>query len=199
MATVLSLRTVIFPGATDWQGAGGLLLAPLPAYALAGLFNFRTRRPFSSGAFALLLLFVAVALGLAALRPNPQLPDLRPALDLSVLPASALITLALWMMTALAALLATRLGLTGTLIACGGLFMAGLITDYLLGGISQTNLFFSMLYAVLPNWQNFWLVDALNRDGIPWDYVAQSAVYAGFYVTAALCAGILIFERAEVR
>ena len=56
------------------------------------------------------------------------------------------------------------------------------------------------LYRLVPNWQNFWMADALTGGGtIPWAYVGQAALYAGWYLAGVLALGMLAFSRAEVK
>jgi hypothetical protein len=69
------------------------------------------------------------------------------------------------------------------------------------------------LYAVIPNWQLFWLADALQTkpggsveapDGtilpnaIPWSYVLKALSYVAGYLGASLILGLLLFENREL-
>jgi hypothetical protein len=58
----------------------------------------------------------------------------------------------------------------------------------------------SVLYTVTPNWQLFWLADALNADKgiIQWGYVGKALAYALAYVGAALAMAIALFEDREL-
>jgi hypothetical protein len=58
----------------------------------------------------------------------------------------------------------------------------------------------SVLYTVTPNWQLFWLADALNADKgeIEWSYVGKALAYAFGYVGAALAMGLALFEDREL-
>ncbi len=58
----------------------------------------------------------------------------------------------------------------------------------------------SVLYTVTPNWQLFWLADALTEadSRIPWMYVGKAFVYVACYVGAALAAAILLFQEREL-
>jgi hypothetical protein len=58
----------------------------------------------------------------------------------------------------------------------------------------------SVLYTVTPNWQLFWLADALAEANsrIPWTYVGKAFVYVACYVGAALAAAILLFQEREL-
>ena len=54
-------------------------------------------------------------------------------------------------------------------------------------------------YAILPNIQVFWMVDALSDDRtIPWRYMASAFGYAGLYILALLALAAALFETREV-
>jgi ABC-type transport system involved in multi-copper enzyme maturation permease subunit len=58
----------------------------------------------------------------------------------------------------------------------------------------------SVLYTVTPNWQLFWLADALSegQSTFQWGYVGKAFVYMVAYVGAALAAAILLFQEREL-
>jgi hypothetical protein len=58
----------------------------------------------------------------------------------------------------------------------------------------------AVLYTVTPNWQLFWLADALNADKgvIEWSYVGKGLAYAFGYAGAALAFAIVLFENREL-
>lgn len=58
----------------------------------------------------------------------------------------------------------------------------------------------SALYTVTPNWQLFWLADALDsgKSTFHWGYVAKAFAYMVCYVGAALSVAILLFEEREL-
>ncbi|MBI4327087.1 MAG: hypothetical protein HY674_17755, partial [Chloroflexi bacterium] len=56
-----------------------------------------------------------------------------------------------------------------------------------------------VVYAVVPNWQLFWLADALeNKKSIPWSYVGQAFGYMAGYLGAVLALALLLFEDREL-
>ena len=57
-----------------------------------------------------------------------------------------------------------------------------------------------MLYTVTPNWQVFWLADALDagKSTLHWGYVAKAFAYVVGYVGAALAIAIALFEDREL-
>jgi hypothetical protein len=58
----------------------------------------------------------------------------------------------------------------------------------------------SVLYTVTPNWQLFWLADALNAEqgAVQWGYVGKAFAYALAYVGAALALAVALFEDREL-
>ncbi len=58
----------------------------------------------------------------------------------------------------------------------------------------------SVLYTITPNWQLFWLADALaeGRSTFQWGYVGKAFVYMAAYVGAALAAAVLLFQEREL-
>ena len=58
----------------------------------------------------------------------------------------------------------------------------------------------SALYTVIPNWQLFWLADALSmgKSTFHWAYVGKAFVYAVAYAGAALAVGTALFEEREL-
>jgi hypothetical protein len=54
-------------------------------------------------------------------------------------------------------------------------------------------------YAVVPNFQVFWLSDAVTQNHrIPPEYVGRALTYGGLYIVVALSVGIIMFQRREV-
>jgi ABC-type transport system involved in multi-copper enzyme maturation permease subunit len=58
----------------------------------------------------------------------------------------------------------------------------------------------SVLYTVTPNWQLFWLADALSggQSTFHWGYVGKAFVYMLAYVGAALAAAVMLFQEREL-
>jgi hypothetical protein len=58
----------------------------------------------------------------------------------------------------------------------------------------------SVLYTVTPNWQLFWVADALDADTstFHWGYVGRAFAYVLGYVGAALAIAVALFEDREL-
>jgi len=199
-ATLLSIRAGGSELQLDWAAAGPALLALLTAPALAGLWNHRTHRPFTSAAFCLLLGLLLLALIVSSFFETPLDHLVFPhQFSWAILRVGFLLTACLCMVAALAASLATRLSITPVLLLCAGLFSLGLMGDYLLGPHLATSLSARTLYALLPNVQAFWVLDALDAARpIPLAYLAGATAYAAAWSAAWLALGAASFQRLEI-
>jgi len=58
----------------------------------------------------------------------------------------------------------------------------------------------SVLYTVIPNWQYFWLADAIDfgKSTFQWGYVGKAFAYMAAYAGAVLAIGIVLFEEREL-
>lgn len=121
-----------------------------------------------------------------------------PELELRIIPAALLILLALFVFTALATALATRLTTGANLAICAVVLFAGLTGDTLLADAPLLSLR-GLLAGLLPDVQNFWLCDALAHGGkIPWLYVARAALYSLTASLFFLTLGCLTFSRRDL-
>jgi hypothetical protein len=118
----------------------------------------------------------------------------------SVLSAIVLIFLAVMMLTAFAVTLSTRFSPVITLVLCAGIFVLGLLADHYFGSAeAQRTLFGRVGYSVLPNFQFFWLGDAITQQReIPAAHVVRAAAYAVLYTMAVLSLGTALFQTREV-
>lgn len=118
---------------------------------------------------------------------------------LQFITALSLLFPAIWLMGAISAALATRCGIVANLTTCSILFFLGLISKYVsahwIGGGFAGDLF----SAILPNWQYFWMADALAaHTRIPLRYLGwalvYSIIYGGFWTVWAMA----LFNDREV-
>ena len=126
-----------------------------------------------------------------------------------------------FVLTAIALAASTRLGQVLTLVTTIGFFVLGLLSDWLLGrrlarideivagletaGASPSTPLvleqwaLSIAYAVVPNFQIFWLADAITQKApIPADYVFATVPYGLALVVVSLGLAIVLFQRREV-
>ncbi len=172
----------------------GLLAAGCLVGMLANFFRGSSFPEIASYALTLMVPGFAVYCLLAKPEPTISLADLGCAL--------VLINFATIAMATLAVVFATRLDIVANLCVCTVVFFLGLVSSYLFQretGSDALDLLFGFLYAVIPNWQYFWLADAVavNRP-IPFSYVVGCAVYVAVYVVLAAMWAVAVFENKEV-
>jgi ABC-type transport system involved in multi-copper enzyme maturation permease subunit len=175
------------------------VLAPGVALGVAGVLNFWRRIRFGVAAF----LGVPVALLVAMLvcgcyNRFGHLDGYHLDLNGRVPAAAILIWLALAMFAALASALATRLRSGATLVVCLLVLAVGLTGD-VWAGLSAFCSWRGILGGLAPNWQHFWMCDALADQGrIAWGYVADAAMYAGTWSALALGCGFLALRQRDL-
>lgn len=187
-------------GLLIWVGAFVL------AFAAGGFSNYFLRRPFVSDATLAVLVFATLAFlinaGLTKADPTSrgQTIGAFERVDWRLVPAVVLILFALWILAALALACSTRLELMSTLAICTGFFLLGLMSDYLFGSRAEKGSWWAWVpYALLPNWQQLWMADALEAGReLPWRYVGNAFAYVVAYVGAALALALLLFEDREL-
>ena len=193
-------------GSTDLFAVGVFALALVMAYLMGGFSNFFLRRPFVSDAVFSLILMLTVAfvvINFYTKEVKPQ--EFAKGVDWQMIPAAVLILFALWMLAGLALACSTRLDIIPTLAICSAVFLLGLMSDYIyykLGGKLNGGgpWWASVLYTIIPNWQQFWVADAveMGKSTFHWGYVGKAFAYVMGYAGAALALAVLLFEEREL-
>jgi ABC-type transport system involved in multi-copper enzyme maturation permease subunit len=189
-------------GKTDLPAIGIFAAGIAIAYVLAGFGNFFLRRPFISNA----VLGMVVTTTLAAIvifQFTTQMESMgtRAQVNWNLLPAGILVLFALWVLAAVALTCSTRFDTIPTLAICSAIFLVGLMSDYFFGlPASKGSWWASTLYSIVPNWQIFWLGDALDmgKSTFQWGYVGKAFGYMMGYAGAALAVGAALFEEREL-
>jgi len=189
-------------GSTDLFALSIFALALIAAYLLGGFSNFFLRRPFASDAVFSLLLMVTLAFVVISFfnkQGKPQ--DFAAGVDWQMVPAAILILFALWILAGVALACSTRLDMIPTLAICSAVFLLGIMSDYLFGRRAESGSWWaSVLYTVTPNWQLFWIADALEagKSTFQWGYVCKAFVYVAGYVGSMLALAVALFEEREL-
>jgi hypothetical protein len=189
-------------GDTDLPAVGIFGAGVIGAYALGGFSNFFLRRPFVSDAvFALLITVTLAAFVIFNFTSQQQSVNETAHVDWRLVPAAVLVLFALWILAALALACSTRFDMIPTLAICSAFFLVGLMSDYFFGRPAERGAWWgTVLYTVIPNWQNFWLADALDsgKSTFHWGYVSKAFAYVFCYVGAALAVAVTLFEEREL-
>jgi len=186
-----------------------LLCAVVAALVVAGCANYFFDRPFPSTAFTLLLVFMAAAVAMVAALHDPEsgrrihegrIFMVNTSIQWRLIPAGLLVTMALITLSGVALALAGILDTIPVLIASASLFFAGLLSDYIFGYLGSGSMVAEIGRLFLPNWQYFWLADALTSKGtISASYLVSAAAYAICFLSAILAIGMLLFRHQETK
>jgi hypothetical protein len=115
-----------------------------------------------------------------------------------VILALVLVFEAVWVLTAVAIAASTRLGQVMTLLVCVGMFGLGVVSDGLFGRFAGSNAAASVLYHITPNFQFFFLGDALTqRSQIAPSYLLTATGYAAAFIVAILALATALFQTRE--
>lgn len=112
--------------------------------------------------------------------------------------ASLLLLFAVLILVALAVLFSTRLNVVLTLSFCVGIFLLGLISDWVFGRYAE-NLWAKIGLILAPNFQIFWVSDAIYETGsVPLNYLIMGLTYSGLYIAGILCLAVALFQRRQI-
>ena len=114
-----------------------------------------------------------------------------------IAPALLLLFFAVFVMTSMTVALSSRLDMVPNLAICMILFLLGLVSNYFLakgGGV-----LFGTLYALFPNWQSFWMADAVaSGQKIPLEYILYTALYTFLYGAFWALWAVYLFSGREI-
>ncbi len=131
---------------------------------------------------------------------NYLVKSTRELAGLEVAKAAVLILGAIALLASIAVASSTRFGPTSTFLLCLLVVCAGLASDQIVKPAADAgNTWAGLGYRLIPNFQTFWMVDALNEDRlIPIEYIGTAFGYGAIYVAAVLLLAVALFETREV-
>jgi ABC-2 type transport system permease protein len=184
----------------DWTVIATAGLIVLLTVILSAFFNYSYDWKATSTAMGLLAIFGTI--GLIFLLFIDRDWKFNPAdnkFNLVDIYGSLLLFLAALIIAALAVAFSSRFNIVVTLSACVGLFLLGLVTDWVFGGPAQSHLWAKICYYIVPNLQIFWISDAIYEGSIiPAKYILITAVYAICYSAGILALAVALFQRRQV-
>jgi len=184
----------------DWTviGAAGVIVAT--TVLLSAFFNYIYDWKFTSTAIVTSAVLATAGLVFLAFidkewKFNPAKNGFH-ALDIY---GSILLFLAAMIIAALAVAVSTRFNAVVTLSACIGIFLLGLISDYVFGRFADVYLWARIGRFLVPNLQVFWISDAIYEGSrVPLSYLVMSGSYAFCYTGAILALAVALFQRRQV-
>jgi hypothetical protein len=125
--------------------------------------------------------------------------------SLDVLGACALLLLAVWILVGICLACSTRLNVVWTLVIAFVVLCLGMTIDWMVlprmqaANFAPVKVLWSSIYAIVPNFQVFWMLDALDQNKhITGFYILQSLGYAGCYIGATLFLAYSLFLERQV-
>ena len=124
-------------------------------------------------------------------------------INLDVVRACIMCSWAILLMAAFAVAVSTRLTVVVNVAVCSGMFLLGLLSQYLFvqlaHSVPKLRWLASILYSLIPNLQAFWVSDTLNAGlPVPAALVIYTGIYAFFFISAFLFLGMLLFQERQV-
>ena len=169
------------------------------ASGIGMLKNYLRRNSFIPLAVVMILLLLAFQFGYLFIK-NPDFFASNGFNFLVLIEAMFLIIPAVYTMSAISIFISTRFGLMVNIMICFSMFFLGLISDYLFGEyVRDGSIFFSFIYALVPNWQFFWIVDAATSGlNISISYLLWCLVYSMFYIVFCSCLAFISLGKIEL-
>lgn len=173
----------------------------LIATVFGGLRNFQSQSSFASNAIFLILILIPLMALACYLIPDGH--DEEATINiLNLMKAQLLIFYSVCTMCVITVTLSTRLDMVPNLTVSAAIFFLGLLSGYFCNldtGNVFINAFTGLLYLIMPNWQFFWLADALaDNQNIPMSYIFWATVNAVFYMLVCSVWAVTLFQNREM-
>jgi len=164
--------------------------------------NFFRDKPFPSRAVgAAAPLFTIIFLVFAFLDPREyEWGAFGTGVSVQVIFGCVMILWAVLILASVAVAASTRLAAVVNVAACSGVFLLGLLSDFLFkSGFSKDLAVAKVLYRFVPNLQVFWVADFISADvNIKFRYVAACGGYALSLVVAFLFLAMALFQERQL-
>jgi ABC-type transport system involved in multi-copper enzyme maturation permease subunit len=184
----------------DWTVVGSAAAVAVATILLSTFFNYAYDWKFTSTAVILGAILGTLALVFLALidrdwQFNPAHNKFQ-RLDVY---GSVLLFLAAVVLAAIAVAISARFNVIVTLSACIGVFLLGLVSDYVFGRFADTHLWAQAGRYLVPNLQVFWISDAIYEGSVvPFRYILIGASYALCYTAGILAIAVALFQRRQI-
>jgi len=184
----------------DWTviavAAGGVTLTLL----LSAFLNYVYDWKFTSTAIVLLALFGTLCITfLFFIDKQWQFNPAQNRINTFDIYASILLFFAVLIILAIAVALSVRFNILITLSCCVGIFLLGLISNWVFEEAAQSSILAKIGYFIVPNLQLFWISDAIyDESNVPGIYVLRTGLYSVCYTLAVLGISIAAFQRRQV-
>lgn len=203
IALLMTIRHGVLESATDerdWTVIAVAGVCLVLAVLLGTFFSYVFGWKFSATFVVLTGMFATLGISfLAFIDPHWTFNPAENGLLTVDIYGALLLLFAALVITALAIAFSARFNIVITLSACVGIFLLGLISDYIFGRFADTYIWAKMAWFALPNLQVFWISDAIYEESqVPGRYIMIAGSYALCYVGAILAFSVGLFQRRQV-
>jgi len=184
----------------DWTVIGSAAVVAATTILLSTFFNYAYDWKFTSTAIVVGAILATLALVFLALIDRDwQFNPAKNGIQRLDVYGSILLFLAAVVLAAIAVAISARFNVIVTLSACIGVFLLGLISDYVFGRFADTHLWAQAGRYLVPNLQVFWISDAIYEGSVvPFRYVLIGASYAFCYTAGILAIAVALFQRRQI-
>ncbi|HOV77985.1 MAG TPA: ABC-2 transporter permease [Sedimentisphaerales bacterium] len=184
----------------DWTVIGSATTVAAATVLLSAFFNYAYEWKFTSTAVVVGAILATLAMVfLAFIDRDWQFNPAQNGFDRLDIYAATLLFLAAMVIAAIAVAISSRFNVIVTLSACIGVFLLGLISDWVFGRYADTHLWAQAGRYLVPNLQVFWISDAIYEDSVvPFRYVLTGALYAITYIVGILAVAVALFQRRQI-
>lgn len=203
IAMLMTIRHGVLESANDshdWTVIISAIVVIVFTVLLTAFFNFTYDWNFAAAITTLLLFFsTAAIIFLSLIDRDFKFNPANNQINMFDINASILILQAVLVLVAVAVMFSTRFNVILTLISCIGVFMLGLISDYIFGRYADTHVWAKIGRMLVPNLQLFWVTDAIYEgSSVSLHYIGVTSAYAGVYVAGMLLLAIAFFQKRQV-
>lgn len=184
----------------DWTVVGSAATVALVTILLSAFFNYAYDWKFTSTAVVVGAILATLAMVFLALIDRDwQFNPAKNGFDRLDVYAAILLFLAAMVIAAIAVAISSRFNVIVTLSACIGVFLLGLISDWVFGRYADTHLWAQAGRYLVPNLQVFWISDAIYENSVvPFRYILTGASYAITYIIGILAVAVALFQRRQI-
>jgi ABC-type transport system involved in multi-copper enzyme maturation permease subunit len=203
IGVLMAIRHGVLESAGDTHDCTVIVAAAVSivfVFLLSAFFNYSYDWKFTSTAVILLAVFATLSITfLFFIDRNWKFNPADNKINQLDVYGSVLLLLAAIIISAIAVAFSTRFNVAVILSFCIGIFLLGLVTDYVFGRLAPGSLWARFFYYVIPNLQVFWIADGIYEGSrVSLNYVLMVAGYTTCYTVAVLSLATALFQRRQV-
>jgi ABC-2 type transport system permease protein len=203
IAMMFMVRNGVLEGETDTHDIPVIVIAAitiLGTLLISAFLNYFYDWKFSATGVVVAAIFVTLGMAfLYFIDPSWKFDPAHNGFTSFDVYASILLFMGALTILSVAVALSTRFNILVTLACCIGVFMLGLISDYIYGQLADKHSWAIVGRAVVPSLQVFWVSDAiLEGTTVTAGYVASVGVYTACFSGAMLLIAIGLFQKRQI-